>query len=118
MSDISKRYRRLAEEFGRKVDTVPEDRWDAPSPCEDWTTRDLVKHVAETPSMFYGLIGLEPPELPADPVAALTEGRRRMQAALEDPAVAGKEFTGFFGPTTFELAVDRFVNFDLLIHGW
>jgi uncharacterized protein (TIGR03086 family) len=118
MSAISERYRRLSEEFARKVDAVPDDRWEAPSPCEEWTTRDVVKHVAETPGMFYGFIGQEPPVLPEDPVAALTETRRHMQAALDDPATAATEFTGMFGLTTFETAVDRFVNFDLLIHGW
>src|SRR3954469_13821711 len=113
MTEIRERYRRLSEDFARKVDAIPADRWDAASPCETWTTRDLVKTVAETPNMFYGLIGKEPPQLPADPVAALTETRHQMQAALDDPGTAGTEFTGFFGPTTFETAVHRLGHFDL-----
>jgi uncharacterized protein (TIGR03086 family) len=31
--------------FGEKVRAVPADRWSAPTPCEDWSVRDLVNHV-------------------------------------------------------------------------
>jgi uncharacterized protein (TIGR03086 family) len=32
--------------------------------------------------------------------------------------VAGAEFEGFFGKQTFAEAIDRFICFDLLVHGW
>jgi uncharacterized protein (TIGR03086 family) len=41
-----------------------------------------------------------------------------MQRALGDPELASTEFDGFFGRTSFERAVDRFVNFDLVVHRW
>jgi uncharacterized protein (TIGR03086 family) len=31
--------------FGEKVRAVPADRWGAPTPCTDWSVRDLVNHV-------------------------------------------------------------------------
>ena len=31
--------------FGEKVRAVPADRWDAATPCTDWSVRDLVNHV-------------------------------------------------------------------------
>jgi uncharacterized protein (TIGR03086 family) len=31
--------------FGKKVKAVPTDRWGAPTPCTDWSVRDLVNHV-------------------------------------------------------------------------
>ena len=31
--------------FGEKVRAVPADRWTAPTPCTDWSVRDLVNHV-------------------------------------------------------------------------
>src|SRR5665213_1363632 len=31
--------------FGDKVRAVPADRWAAPTPCTDWSVRDLVNHV-------------------------------------------------------------------------
>ncbi|HMQ25825.1 MAG TPA: maleylpyruvate isomerase N-terminal domain-containing protein [Acidimicrobiales bacterium] len=47
MSEIADRYRRLADAFTAKVAAVPDDGWDVPTPCEDWTARDLVGHVVE-----------------------------------------------------------------------
>jgi uncharacterized protein (TIGR03086 family) len=31
--------------LGALVDGVPADRWDAPTPCADWSVRDLVNHM-------------------------------------------------------------------------
>jgi uncharacterized protein (TIGR03086 family) len=103
------------------VGLVPDDRWASPSPCEDWTARDVVRHVVQTPGIFFGMIGAEYPEPPSvddDPVGAVTFARDVMQRALDDPETATTEFDGFFGRTTFEQAVDRFVNFDLVVHRW
>jgi uncharacterized protein (TIGR03086 family) len=58
------------------------------------------------------------PSVDDDPRAAVAASRAVMQDALDDPAIATTEFDGFFGPTTFEQAVDRFVNFDLAVHRW
>jgi len=118
MTEISENYRRLSDAFAAKVAAVPAGGWDAKTPCEEWTVRDLVKHVAETPSMFFGLIEKEPPSVPDEPAAGFAAAKDGMQAALDDPATAETEFDGFFGHTSFEKAVDRFVLFDLLVHGW
>jgi len=118
MSEIAERYRRLSQGFAEKVAQVPADKWDAPTPCEGWVARDVVKHVAETPNIFFGLIGHEAAPLPDDPVEAFAVARERMQTALDDEATATTEFDGFMGRSTFENAVDRFVNVDLVIHNW
>jgi uncharacterized protein (TIGR03086 family) len=121
MTEISERYRKRSQEFADTVAAVPDDRWSNQSPCEDWTARDVVRHVAQTPGMFFGMIDAEYPEPPSvdeDPEAAFASARKTMQDALDDPAVAQTEFDGFFGRTTFEKAVDRFVNFDLVVHRW
>jgi uncharacterized protein (TIGR03086 family) len=114
MTEISDRYDRLSQAFADKVAQVQD--WDAASPCEGWTARDVLQHVADTPPMFFGLIGEDLGELPEDPVEKLAAGRQRLQAALEDDATAKTEFDGFFGRSTFEDAVNRFVTFDLVIH--
>ena len=121
MTEISDRYRRLSQAFADTVAAVPENRWDNPSPCEEWTARDVVRHVVQTPGMFFGMIGREYPEPPSvddDPDGAVAAARDAMQRALDDPAIATTEFDGFFGRTSFERAVDRFVNFDLAVHRW
>jgi uncharacterized protein (TIGR03086 family) len=121
METTAQRYDRLAGAFAAKIDAVPADRWDAPSPCEEWKALDVVRHVAETPGLFFGFIGRELGDLPPvedDPAAAFATTRSRLQAALDDPEVAGAEFEGMFGTLTFAEAIDRFICFDLLVHGW
>lgn len=121
MTEVSERYARLADAFARKIEAVPDDRWESPSPCEGWTARDVVRHVVSTQGMFVGLVGREMPDLPSvddDPLAAWNAARAVIQADLEDPARATTEFDGFAGRTTFEAAVERFLCFDLVVHGW
>jgi selenocysteine-specific elongation factor len=115
------RYRTLVEAFAAKVAAVQPDQWTNPSPCEGWTARDVVRHVVDTHAQFEGLVGRELGEVPSvddDPVAALAAARAVVQADLDDPDRAGAAFEGFFGQSTFAAAVDRFVGFDLVVHGW
>lgn len=38
-------YRRLAEAFTDTVRVVPNDRWDSPSPCVEWSARGVLNHI-------------------------------------------------------------------------
>jgi uncharacterized protein (TIGR03086 family) len=121
MSEISERYARLADAFTAKVAAVPDDRWASPSPCEGWSARDVVRHVVTTQGMFLGFVGRELGDIPSvddDPLGAWTAARAVVQRDLEDPERATAEFDGAFGRSRFEDAVDRFLNFDLVVHGW
>jgi uncharacterized protein (TIGR03086 family) len=53
-----------------------------------------------------------------DPNAAFAAASAAVQADLDDPERRVAGFEGFAGPTTFEEAVDRFLSFDLVVHGW
>jgi uncharacterized protein (TIGR03086 family) len=121
MSDVAQRYQRLTDAFADKVAAVPADKWDGPTPCRDWTARDLVQHVVQTQGMFLGFVGKEMGDIPSvddDPVAAWDAARGKVQRELDDPATAQAEFDGFFGRTTFEDAVNRFLCVDQIVHGW
>ena len=121
MTEISERYARLADAFAAKIAAVPADRWSSPSPCENWTARDIVTHVVSTQGLFLGFVGRSLGDIPSvddDPLAAFTAARTVVQADLEDPARAAAEYEGFMGTMTFETGVDRFLNFDLVVHGW
>lgn len=121
MSEIADRYRRLAAAFTDKAAAVPTHRWESPSPCEGWTARDVVGHVVQTQGMFLGFVGrsaLEGPSVDDDPVGAWQTATAAVQADLDDPERASAEFEGHFGRQTFEQAVDRFLCFDLVVHGW
>jgi uncharacterized protein (TIGR03086 family) len=121
MSEVADRYRRLTDAFAAKVAAVPADGWERPSPCNGWTARDVVRHVIATQGMFVGFIGLDLGTVASvddDPVAAWDAARAVVQHALEDPACAAAEFDGFQGRSTFAAAVDRFLCFDQVVHGW
>ena len=121
MSEIADRYRRLSGTFADRIDAVPADRWSSQSPCPEWSARELVGHVVSAQAMFLGFINEEMPPGPDaadDPAAAWAHASGVIQSALDDPTRAGTTFNGFFGESTFEAAVDRFLNFDLVVHGW
>jgi uncharacterized protein (TIGR03086 family) len=102
----------------RDWQTRSQRRW---RPCPEWTVRKLVDHVVGTQGMFLGFIGDELGDIPStdtDPAGAWNAARSRIQETLDDPAKAASEFDGFTGRSTFEAATDRFLCFDLVIHGW
>jgi uncharacterized protein (TIGR03086 family) len=104
-----------------KIAAVPEQAWAHPSPCDEWTARDVVNHVITTQGMFLGLVGRQLGDIPGvddDPLAAWNAARSVVQGDLEDPERATTEFQGFSGTSTFEAAVNRFLCMDLVVHGW
>ena len=121
MSEVSERYRRLSDAFAAKVAAVPDDKWDSPSPCPEWTARGVVGHVVDTQGLFLGFVGKEMGTIPSvddDPVAAWDAARSKIQHELDDPELATAEFDGFLGRTTFEESVNRFLCVDQVLHGW
>ncbi len=121
MSEISERYRRLSDAFAGKVAAVGDDQWSNPTPCADWTVRDLVAHVVGTQGLFLGFVGQDTGDIPSvddDPLGAWNAARAVVQANLDDPERATAEFDGFLGRTNFETAVDKFGCIDLIVHGW
>jgi uncharacterized protein (TIGR03086 family) len=121
MTEISDRYRGLSDAFAATIAGVPDDAWANQSPFEDWTARQVVGHVVESQGMFLGFVGEEVGDIPSvddDPAAAWNAARSGVQAALDDPARADKEFDGFLGRSSFSAAIDRFLACDLVVHRW
>ncbi|BCB74042.1 TIGR03086 family metal-binding protein [Phytohabitans flavus] len=121
MSDASERYRRLSSAFTAKIEAVPPNMWAAQTPCTDWSVRDLVRHVVEMNGVHSRRIGRPPPTGPGvddDPSGAFSSVRDHVQADLDDPAQAEVEFDGPLGWCTYAYAIDRFICFELAIHGW
>ena len=121
MSDVSDRFRKVAEGFTARAEAVPPDRWDAPAPCEGWVARDIVRHLGETGQFFLGRVGLEVapgPSADEDPVGAWRATRDAIQAALDDPEVAGRPFESPMGASTLEKTIGQFGVGDVLVHTW
>jgi uncharacterized protein (TIGR03086 family) len=119
--DTAARYRTNAQGFTARVAHVSPAAWSSPSPCEGWSARDVVRHVVDSSRMFLGFIGRDLPPAASvddDPLAAWTSARDEIQAALDDPATAKKEYDGFAGRATFEQGVGRFLAPDLVVHTW
>lgn len=118
---ISDRYRRRSALVAATIDAVPPAAWAAQSPCDDWTARDVVRHLVDTQGMFAGMVGreLEPgPAVDEDPGGAWAAANGQTQAALDDPELAAVEFDGVTGRSTFAAATDRFLSLDLVAHRW
>ena len=121
MTETSDRYRKVAAAFTERVEKVPADAWDNPTPCEGWAARDIVRHMADTAAYFLGRGGENAAAAPSaddDPVGAWKSTRDAIQGALDDPAVAGKEVESPMGKTTFEELVGIFGVGDVLVHTW
>jgi uncharacterized protein (TIGR03086 family) len=122
MSEISTKFRWVAAAFTERAQQVPDAAWDDPAPCEGWVARDIVRHLVEwIPGLCFTGAGLELPAGPSvdeDPVGAWLGLRDAIQAALDDPEVAVREFDTPPGRVTFEQAVDQFATSDVFLHTW
>jgi uncharacterized protein (TIGR03086 family) len=128
MSAVGDRYDRLAGEFLRRIEETPMDRWDAPSPCEGWSAREVVAHVVVNHRMItdgalsghFAPPGSDPrPDMDdTDLAAAFDECRRRFVALLDDPAIAQHTFPAPIGLVTLERAADVIGVLELLVHTW
>ena len=84
---------RATSEFETRLRQVRDDQWDAPTPCEGWTVRDLVQHVVRADRMAACLLaggsredGLAAAatDLGDDPVAAFVSARDAMVVAFHE----------------------------------
>lgn len=121
MSETADRFRLLAGGFTERVRAVPDDRWNAPAPCEGWVARDVVQHLVEWVPGFFSDSPVRFPPVPAvheDPVGAWDAVRQGIQSALDDPEVAAAEVTSRAGTHPVETAVAMFLLPDVLVHTW
>jgi uncharacterized protein (TIGR03086 family) len=122
MSEIAERYRRVARQFSQRVDGVADGDWDRPAPPEGWVARDVVGHLTSwLPDYFFETWDLEaelPPDAAVDPVAAWHSLDRTIQAALDDPEVAGRVRDTRMGAQSFEDQIDMICTPDVLAHTW
>jgi uncharacterized protein (TIGR03086 family) len=121
MSAIADRYRKHADDFQRKVATVPPDQWSNRSPCKAWNARDVVDHII----VMHGVMlrpldrGLSPaPLVQDDPLGAFKAARADIEAVLDNPELAGAECDTPNGRVTVQQQIDEVVSDDLVVHGW
>jgi len=120
-ADPAERHRRVAGAFSDRVRGTTD--WSAPSPVDGWTARDVVRHLVE---WFPGFLAMGSdvrlptgPPVDDDPVAAWRVHADGVQALLDDPASADREFSHqHTGTMPLPDAVDRFYTSDVFMHTW
>jgi uncharacterized protein (TIGR03086 family) len=115
---------------GRLVSAVPAGQWVLPTPCGDWTVRQLVNHLVGGNRLFTRVLRGEalPPleqlgrrahedQLGDDPAAAYDRSAEQLLAALGAPGVLERTHTVPVG-TLPGPAVVHLRTVETLVHGW
>ena len=123
LSDLApaERHRQIAAGFTARVQGAAD--WDAPAPVAGWTARDVVRHLVEWfPGFLAAGGGGELPKGPSvdeDPVAAWQVQSSAVQALLDDPATAQRQFANpHIGEVPLDRAIDQFYTSDVFMHTW
>ena len=118
----AERFRRVAGTFTDRANEVAPGAWDNPAPCDGWVARDVVRHMVEWMPGLLGNVGfpLAPgPSVDEDPAAAWAHVANEIQALLDDPDIASKEFEMEpIGKQTVESAIGMIILGDVVIHTW
>lgn len=123
MSTNLRNYTKALYGFDAVVQRVPEDRWDADSPCEGWCARDVVAHVSGVVDAVAAMARtgeVAMPQMPDpgdDPVGLWNASLDGLLEALDQPGVVGKVGTYWFGESTID-DVLAFTTWDPLGHSW
>jgi uncharacterized protein (TIGR03086 family) len=112
--------------FTEKVRAVPDDRWDAPTPCSEWSVRDLVNHMTSehlwAPHLLRGetlnQVGdrYDGDVLGDDPADAWERAADASRALWLEVA-PGTPVHLSIGPTPVEEYAEQ-MHLDLVVHGW
>lgn len=113
--------------FGQLTSRIGESDWEAPTPCAEWTVRDLLNHVvAEQLWELDLLAGMSIAEvgdrydgyvLGDDPVASWRRAAEEARAAVLRPGALDREVQLSRGPAPAAEYMWE-MTLDLAVHGW
>ena len=125
--DLNTLYARTVEGWAERVNAVPADRWDDPTPCREWTVRDLVNHVCGEDLWTAPLVEgrtiaevgdrLDGDVLGADPIRSALAAATAATRAVAGSLPAGGTVHLSYGDEQVEEYVHQLAA-DHLIHGW
>lgn len=114
------------DRFGARVHAVDGHRWNDPTPCTEWTVRDLVNHLVGehlwVPHLLAGAsldqVGdrYDGDVVGADPVRAWNEAAERSLAAWKSTDLSGTARFSF-GEAPLTVYADQ-ILLDLTVHEW
>lgn len=125
--DVNTLYDRTVDFFVDRVNAVQDHQWGGPTPCSEWTVRDLVNHVTYenlwTVPLMEGStleeIGdrFDGDVLGDDPVGSAVAAARAAIATVAEQLPRGGTVQLSFGETPKEEYATQLAA-DHLIHGW
>lgn len=127
MADVVALHARAARRFDELVDAVPDDGWEGPTPCTEWTVRDLLAHMtyegAWAPALLAGATIEEVGDrfdgdlLGVDPKGAFHAANRGEVEAAARPGVPDATVHTSMGPLPATEYLRQRLG-DLVVHGW
>ncbi|MFG2985465.1 TIGR03086 family metal-binding protein [Streptomyces sp. NPDC048258] len=114
---------RACEAVGDLIAEVRPEQWKAPTPCAEWTVREVVDHLVGMDLVFAAMIEGGPmPERGADrlgddPAGAHRSSSASLRAAFSRPGVLERSYRGALGSATGAERL-QIRLYDLLAHGW
>ncbi|MDQ3982355.1 MAG: TIGR03086 family metal-binding protein [Actinomycetota bacterium] len=127
MNEVAELYRRAMEQFGRLLRDVRDDQWDAPTPCAEWSVRDLANHVIGenrwmVPMMEGRTISdvgdaLDGDLLGDDPSGEWDRAAKEALAMVEEPGTLERTVHLSFGDFSGRVYVGQVLS-DHVIHAW
>jgi uncharacterized protein (TIGR03086 family) len=121
VSDTAARFGIIAAGFTDRLVNIAPAQWSAPTPCSDWSVRDLVVHVIGTQLRVMTRFDESAPAEVEPNGDLLTQWQMASGAvadAVGDETRASTIVGGMFGEQPFESLVGRMVCTDLLVHTW
>jgi uncharacterized protein (TIGR03086 family) len=109
--------------MGDLIDQVAAEQWTAPTPCTEWSVRDVVSHIVGMNLVFVAMFEESPmpdrglDRLGADPAGAYQRSAAALRAAVARPGVLERSQATPVGVATGAERL-RWRIADLLVHGW
>ena len=121
--DLLARFQRAAALVDATVSTVRPDQFDGPTPCTEWTVRQLLNHIVTGNLIFVSLATGEPgpdrsvDHLGDDHVASLRASLDALGRAFGEPDFPDREVATPFGPGTGAVLIEMRLN-EFVVHSW
>ncbi|MFH8366851.1 TIGR03086 family metal-binding protein [Streptomyces sp. NPDC018031] len=122
------RYGQALDLFSDRVHAARPDQWDAPTPCTEWSVRDLVNHLTVEQLWVPPLVqdgrttedlgdAFDGDVLGEDPVAAWDRAAAAAREAFAAPGALDRTVGLSYGDTSAEDYCSQ-MTADAVVHGW
>ncbi|MGW5735780.1 MULTISPECIES: TIGR03086 family metal-binding protein [Streptomyces] len=114
--------------FADRVHAIGADQWDAPTPCGDWSVRDLVGHLTTEQLWVPSLVrdgatiesvgdAFDGDVLGPDPVVSWDTAAAASREAFREPGALDRTVHLSFGETAADFYCGQMIS-DLVVHAW